>query len=588
MNLAPASLLAPAAGAPETRRFAQFAWVLLLVFPWALYLVNDSWAYNHQFDTAGIYTGYFLYWPDYLREFPLEYPGARLLWVAPGWLAYHLFAPYWANLVLRAYIIFGTAIPTWLTLRRLGAGLSGATLGAMLLISNPYFLQAAGWDYVNGAGILCIAWSLYFLAAAATSPRRTAWLMAAGAAMIATVWTYLMLGVLVPVYAWYYLRQRGWPRLAEGLRELGYLLLGAGALTAVLGLVNKCMGGRFLFFLLQFMATKSQLDAPANKYLLPEVWLPNSTWLIVPCLGVLAGILLALPTVQKRWALDRRAAATGTTLVLALAILAIVETSGTWTVLHYAYATHASYILPFTYLPLALVIDRHLVRLTGCGQLGLLFATACLLLLMYADPWAGWLRHNPMLARGTVACGAVAAALLMAAYRPTFAGLAALLLGLSWLNAGTATHVSWSIPAPSNARDAHLLAFDVMEKIAPLNPDGRLMLWFHKNPAGPDNALLANYIELVGGFVWRNHTLMDAFPKLSNVTNNGNTPNTDISSQLHAGTRAILLGDPSQLPITRAALRQHHLDLRILHQEIVRHGDASIPLTFLELEPAAN
>jgi hypothetical protein len=52
--------VAPATDSLKTRRFALAAWLLLLVFPWALYLVNDSWAYNHRFETAGIYTGYFL------------------------------------------------------------------------------------------------------------------------------------------------------------------------------------------------------------------------------------------------------------------------------------------------------------------------------------------------------------------------------------------------------------------------------------------------------------------------------------------------------------------------------------------------
>ena len=486
--------VAPATDSLKTRRFALAAWLLLLVFPWALYLVNDSWAYNHRFETAGIYTGYFLYWHDYLRIIPNFYPGSRLLWITPGWLAYHLFTPYWANLALRAGVIFGTAAPSWLTLRRLGAGLGGATLGTMLLISNPYFLQAAGWDYVDGAGILCIAWSLFFLAGAASTPRRARWLLAAGAAMIATIWTYLMLGVLAPVFAWFYLRQRGWPRFTAGLRELGWLLLGGGLLTALLGLLNWSMGGRFLFFLLQFMASKSQMESLANGYHAPEVWLPASPWLIVPGLAVLAGTLLALPSVRKRWAFDRRAEAAGLAMVLVFAILTYEDLSGTWVVLHYSYATHAVYLLPFAYLPLGLVADRHLARLPPRTQMGWLLAAALLLLLMYFGPWTASLRHGPLFSRGTIASLAVAAAFLAAVWRPTIPGLLILVLGLGWLNLGTATHAAWRIPAQPDARDAHLLIFDVLDKIAPLNPDGRLMLWYHKNPSGPDNALLANFV----------------------------------------------------------------------------------------------
>jgi hypothetical protein len=570
----------------ESRGFTAAAWLLLLVFPWALYLVNDSWAYNHVFGIAGFFTGYFLYWPDFLREFPQAYQGSRLLWVIPGWLAHHLFTPYWANLALRAFVIYGTAVPTWLTLRRLGAGVAGATASTLLLISNPYFLQAAGWDYVNGSGIVYITWSLFFLAAAAQATRRDWWLAAAGAAMIATVWSYLLVGFFAPVYAWFYLRQRGWPRPFPALREIGWLLLGGGTLTVALGLINLAVGGRFLFFLLQFQASKPLLNGTGNAYVLPQVWLPDSPWLIVPCLSLLAGALLALPSVLKRWGFDGRAQAAGVAMFLAFAVMAAVDLSGTWPALHYSFATHASYLLPFAALPLGLVLDRHLARFSPREQLGILFLAALVLLAMYFTPWVPALRHGRLMNRGPFVCAALAAALLAAAaFRPTAFGLLILLLGLGWLNVGTAAQASWPILASPDARDRHLLIFDVLPKLAALNPDGKLMLWYNR-PTGDQDGLLADFVEFSGGFGPRKNRVINTFPSLIRITHYGITVENDMQNQLQPGTRAVLLGDPSPLPLVRATLAKKNLVLRILHQESVRHGTASIPLTVLVIESA--
>jgi hypothetical protein len=582
----PASAFAPGPAAPESRTFTAAAWLLLLVFPWALYLVNDSWAYNHNFSIAGFFTGYFLYWPDFLREFPQAYQGSRLLWIIPGWLAHHLFTPYWANLALRAFVIYGTAVPAWFTLRRLGAGVGGATASTLLLISNPYFLQAAGWDYVNGSGIVYIAWSLFLLAAAAQSPRRNGWLAAAGAAMIATVWSYLLVAFFAPVYAWFYLRLRGWPRPLPALREIGWLLLGGGTLTVCLGLINLAVGGRFLFFLLQFQASKPLINGTGNAYVMPQVWLPESPWLIVPCLSLLAGTLLALPSVLKRWGFDRRAEAAGVAMLLAFAVMAGVELTGTWPVLHYAFATHASYLLPFAALPLGLVLDRHLIRFPPREQFGILCLTALVLLAMYFTPWVPLLRHGPLLNHGSFVCVALAAALVAAAaYRPTAAGLLVFLLGLSWLNLGTAAHASWPILAPPDARDRHLLIFDVLPRISALNADDNLMLWYNR-PTGDPDGLLADFVEFSGGFGPRKNRVINAFPFLLRITHYGVAAENDMQDQLQPGTRAVLLGDPSPLSLVRATLAKKNLTLRILHQETVRHGAASIPLTVLVIESA--
>jgi len=204
--------------------------------------------------------------------------------------------------------------------------------------------------------------------------------------------------------------------------------------------------------------------------------------------------------------------------------------------------------------------------------------------MMYFAPFVPWLRHGPSINRVALVCVAIAAALLAAAaFRPTAFGLVILLLGLSWLNLATATHTTWRIPAPPDARDRHLLIFDILPKLAALNSDEKLMLWYNRTDGGPD-ASLANFVELAGGFNRRKNALINDFPNLQYITKNGFILRTDLLNQLSPGTRAVLLGDPAQLPLVRASLAKKNLALRILHQETVRHGTASIALTVLVIE----
>jgi hypothetical protein len=562
------------------------AGLLLLVFPCGLYLLNDAWAYNNNFRFSAIYTGYFLHWPEYLLMYPGGYQSSRVPWLAPGWLAFHLFSPLWAHLALRVLVIAGTGVPVWLTLRRLGAGIPGAAIGVMLLWANPFFLQAAGWDYVNGAGLVCIACSLWFLAAGAQATRRSAWLFGAGAAMITSLWTYLMVAFFAPVYAWFYLRQRGWPPAREAARELAWLVFGGAVCTGLMGLINLAMGGRFLFFLGQLQVAGGKIAATNDAYQSPALWLPGAVWLIFFGLSCVAGLLLATPSMRRAQGLSRGAEAAGVAMILAFLSLALLDLSATWGALEYYCGTHASYLLPFAALPLGLLIDRHLAPLPNSRQLKLMFLAAGLLLLAYWPPLANWMDHGSMFGRGVFVCTAIVAAFLAAAfYRPSVPGLLVILLGLSWLNPRTATGTTWWFTASPNPRDLHLLAFDLLSKINAQNADGRLMIWFGRNPQRPNDTALAEYATVMNSSGRQMDRVLMSFPDFKNTAPPLTAPTmTRLLPFLHPGARALLLGDPYRLPEARAILAKYNLDVSVVQQETITHGEASIPVTILEIK----
>jgi len=569
-----------------TRWLTLLCGLVLSAFVCGLYLLNDAWAYNHAFSLAGIYTSYFLDWPQYVRGAHMSYQSSRLLWLTPGWLAYHLLPPYGANLAMHVYVVAGTAVPSWLTLRRLGAGKAGATIGVMSLLANPFFLQAAGWDYVSGAGIIWIAWSLYFLCVAATAARRDGWLFGAGASMIATLLSYLMVAAFAPAYAWIYLRQRGWPETRAAIRELAWLGLGGVACIGTLGLINVKLGGTFWFFLAQFQVADSKMETSENIHLAPEAWLPNAVWLILPCLCLVAALLLMLPSVRRRWGLSRNATAAGGALLLAFAALAALDFSGAWVALQYHAGIHACYLLPFAVLPLGLVIDRHLAHLQPRAQFGWVLAAAILLLAAYYPPIQTRLSSGPMLWPGAIVCVALVAAFLAATYRPTSFGLIIILLGLGWLNPRTIPWTTWQPMSPVPSRDQFLLTFAVLDKMASWDFDNQLMYWFDDHPKGHDDLFLEYYLAYIKNTGHRNGTVLDTFPRFPGLAPKETTPfPVRRSLNLHSGERAVLLGDPVKLPDARLALAKWNLDLRVLDQEVVRQGQASVPMTVLEIVP---
>jgi hypothetical protein len=572
--------------------------LLLFAFSLALYTLNDSWAYTHNLVDEWVMTGNILDWHDYAREFPFNYRGARVSWLAPAWPFLHFLPAFWANLSLRALLLAGGAAPVLLTLRRLGASLAGATLGALLLISNPYFLQAAGWNYVNGPGLDYVAWSLFFLSAAARARKRSWWLLAAGAAMLSAVWCYLMVAFLGGAFAVFYLVQRGWPRLAEATREIAWLIAGGEAITIVLGLINMAMGGPFLFFVPQFgealrIAEEPSLSAPL------ALWLSNASWLIVPGLGVVAGVLLALPSTGRRWGLDRRVVATGLALIVAAVSLGLLDVTNTRVALEYNAGIHAVYLLPFAILPLALLIDHHLTGRTTFWQAGAVLAVAAVLLVFYYAPLAIYLRKvkipwvrpsSSLLGNEHVfivfafVVGVLVIALIASVSRPNAISLTALALGLSYLNVVTAPGTNWIFPAQAQSRDRFLLTLDALAALSSLNQDHQLYLWFRNDDR--HNNIAGDYLDVAGPFFWRER-VSNRYPSfIYDPTPHKAWQRRDILPALKAGSRLALLGDPSELPTAASTMAGRGLTLHIVQQRILREGQAAVPLTVLVVAPA--
>src|SRR5262249_34743869 len=154
---------------------------------------NSAWIFTGPgWIDPWVYFGFFRHLVEYKSVlFPKLYYGSRLAWILPGYVAYHVFSPKVANLVLH-FTFYYVAIFSLYALLKRATTSANALLVTVLLGSYSRFLAAIGWDYVDGAGIA------YFLLALALVARATEkgprlWLLTGGAAAMAMCYTNLFL-----------------------------------------------------------------------------------------------------------------------------------------------------------------------------------------------------------------------------------------------------------------------------------------------------------------------------------------------------------------------------------------------------------
>jgi len=195
------------------------------------------------------------YYPGYFRDFSylllhrgFTYYVSRLPWIVPGRIAFSILNPELASLLLCACIVTVSAFCLY-SMVRWYYGRTPAILAALALITNAYFMGAAGWPYPDGAAIayamVALAlnlrpqgsrgWNGFWAAAALTLSACTN--LAAGP-MIASV-------LVVPIWRWRHSRK-------ELLRQALCAVAGVAITTLVLSVVSKRMLGDARVFQPQF------------------------------------------------------------------------------------------------------------------------------------------------------------------------------------------------------------------------------------------------------------------------------------------------------------------------------------------------
>ena len=182
---------------------------IILLFPILLSSFNSNWVFSPVTDflpDPWFYLGYFRYFYEYAPAFPsnIHYFVERITWNVPGYYIYHIFPPLQANYFLHLSVYYLALFSLYGTLFAL-FNRRTALLTALIMGGYPWFLRAAGWDYVDGIGISLMLFFLYILTTKKYSQLWRYQMMFAGVIHASLLITNLFWLGFTPAWTIYYL-----------------------------------------------------------------------------------------------------------------------------------------------------------------------------------------------------------------------------------------------------------------------------------------------------------------------------------------------------------------------------------------------
>jgi hypothetical protein len=305
---------------------------ILLALPFAILLVNHNWPFQSFGDyDAFFYFGQFLHFPHYQKLAP-TYAGERLPWILPGYALLHLLGPTAGELALHFLVWYTSVFSLYSIVARFTTPQTGF-LAACALGIHPYFLAAAGMDYVSGA---CLAYALLTFALLIRS-----WpvcILLAGVSWAAAVYCYPTWILFTPACMPIYLAAHARVRV---LRATLLFAAGALALTVALALLHHHIyGDGFNFQKITIATARAATNVHENPYVSQNFTVTYADWLVFPGLAAAAAVWLLI----KARAADRYLALS----YLYCAAVMLLLTIGPARILEFDY--FSSFLIPGAFL----------------------------------------------------------------------------------------------------------------------------------------------------------------------------------------------------------------------------------------------
>ncbi len=551
----------------------------LAALPLLLLALDSDWIFSGPHRDTWIYYGYFENGVSYLREFPELYYGSRPAAILPGWLLHHLLPSVPANVLLHLAVYWSAILSFYLVARDL-FGARVALLAGLALGCHPYFLQAAGWNYVDGFGIAYFLMTLLLLTRATASPVSPAWrlhLLGAGAMATALLSTNVFYGIYLPLLGGYFLilnRRRG---RIPFLSALSWTGAGAAAMLTLFGAILMAVGGSF-FYLTSSLAFLAGTAGEANPFRLPTYrWLTHAVWLVFPSAALFGGALLFL--LGPLWRDGVRLWCQVQLGILAL-VVAYFQVYGDTAVAQHFY--YASLLLPVAFLAFAgqlapLVEELPVRRFSALAAAVAVVQILPLLLprirsLSYEDPPFG----APSLLAGLAALASVA----LARWR-TGRALAVVAvffcLAVSQLLVRQGGGIFWQFENyGGDGRGLYSQMDHAVRAIDAFDPSRELRLWYDD---GAEDGIV--YDALASAFLLCPRMINLDFPDLPG-------PRMCDGVDLKPGVQiAVLSADPSAFEKADKALRAIGLSARRLRREEIPGPSHGFAITYLRSEAAA-
>ncbi|MBM3810060.1 MAG: hypothetical protein FJW20_00325 [Acidimicrobiia bacterium] len=487
------------------------AWPLFALLPVLILFLYSGWMYNAlEHLDPWFYTGTFFHLPEFKSQwFPDRYYGDRLSWTLPGYLLHRLFNPIAARYVLH-FGCYYLAIGCFYWLIRLAVPRAHALLITILFGAHGPLLIALGHDYVDAPAIA------YYLPAAAcavqagrsTAPSR--WLFASGFFTACMIYSNIFMAVFLPSIALLYLYQVFGSfirhRLLAQLRLASFFFAGLFAVTIPLSILHFRWEGN-PWLLSTSIRFSRELITVANPWARKNwEWLSGAHWLVFPCVGFAAALILVLRGPAQPKSFPRLFALN--LLLISAGYLATHAKNGSVLGLDY----YMSCILPASFLALGSLLGaaENLLPRSRAWIPFLVLFTAILL------SWGTRRLGLPIFPYSTSRWWFLAglAGILILTFRPGRGGFAAAWTALLIANFGVTGHNlgnTHAFHSPAHMHEIYGRITSAVKAASRESGSSPMMFWFDY-PGGP---FRSEYTAINSSFLWHTTLLGDRFPEVS-------------------------------------------------------------------------
>jgi len=548
--------------------------MLVFALPWLALLTGTNWVLESVgvgYIDPWVYLGFFLDLSGHLRAFGYAYNAGRLSWILPGHLIFAAFPPLVARYVLHVGLFYVATFSLYLILKAT-TSFRAALLSTAFMGFYCFFLFAAGWDYVDGAGITYLLLTILALTYAAAARHSKIWLTMAGASCAAMVYCHLFLLFLVPSLLLYYLLINDSNQLQRFLLAALFTGYGFLAVTLALGLVNYAITGNFLFFVSSFKYASTLTRASKAWWQVPlGAWVRGATWMILPTAVFLFSLIFILLVSSGRIRFDRRVR-----LLITLQVCFLISSSimialyllGQPSVQVFYYA---SFLIPFTFLALGTQLELLTTQLSR-QQFGCVMASCVFILMM-----AGILPHSrlgsisweyPFLIPSTLLVGSL---VLLVTRRRVAIMVSVVFLCAALLLVNSRYNISHDVDA-TEARQEFLAIVKSAQVVKNMAPDADLLFWYQAH-----DHMGKMYRAVSSEYMWGNRLINENFPSLEQDETSFQSPAPEkhiviLSEQNDASEKA-------NLALSRMQLSGH-----LIAQEKIEDGPIAWNMMFIEAQ----
>ena len=499
---------------------------LLVAWPLMLLLADFDWAFTPlgKID-PWVYFGTFVNLPYILTNFSQTYYVGRLSWILPGYLAHSLLPPVAAVVCLHLAVFYAATLGCYFSLKTT-VGRMPALVVSLILGAYQPFLDAVGWDYVDGAGVA------YFLLACACGAvgvqgkRPRLWGVWSGVFAGACVITNLAWLMLLPGLVIYLAcLSSGWPYVQRARLALS-IGAGAAAVTIACALVFASITGVYLFFLPSISVSRVLVSQP-NPWQNPTYeWVWDSA-----LLGTAGAVYLLSLIAAVRQAASRGVAASiapHAVWLWTLPVMLLVQLSGT-PVLQFPW--YVSYLIPGLALSTGGLLAEPLRRVSPRAVAAALTIAAAVWLPVFAS------------ARGTQPAGEIAPFMVAVA----LVTLAAIALRMSsrraWLSAMGLACIVVLLVVHRGTREgqageretSYRVTVDALEQLLPIQLEKPFYFWYSQDAP---RAYHSAYQSISSCYMWAYRLFSARFPARTTPTGTVNQP--------QSGQRIVLLTETPQ------------------------------------------